>query len=208
MKQTRTVNLAGINFYLDEDAYRVLDNYLEELKRHFKGQEGAAEIISDIENRMAELFQQKLKTPQTVITQEEVNKVIAILGKPGDFDNENPEENTKSSKKRNMKRLYRNMDDRILGGVCSGLGAYVNLDPVIIRIIFIIVTLSGISILVYIVMWIIIPPALTTAEKLEMQGDPVNINNIEKTIRKEMDHLKDKLNDLSEQAKNAFKRRK
>ncbi len=208
MKQTRTVNLAGINFYLDEDAYRMLDNYLEELRKHFKGQEGAEEIISDIENRLAELFQQKLKTPQTVITQEEVNKVIAILGKPGDFDHENPEENRKSSKKRATKRLYRNMDDRILGGVCSGLGTYVNLDPVIIRIIFIIVTLSGISILVYIVMWIIIPPALTTAEKLEMQGDPVNIENIEKTIRKEMDHLKDKLNDLSEQAKNAFKRRK
>ena len=157
---------------------------------------------------MAELFQQKLKTPQTVVTQEEVNRIIAILGKPGDFDQENPKENRKSSKKHNMKRLYRDMDNRLLGGVCSGLGAYVNIDPVIIRIIFIILTLSGISILVYIVMWIIIPPALTTAEKLEMQGDPVNINNIEKTIRKEMDHLKDKLNDLSEQAKNAFKRRK
>lgn len=208
MKQTRTVNIAGINFYLDEDAYQILNNYLEELRKYFKGQEGAAEIISDIENRMAELFQQKLKTPQTVITQEEVNKVISILGKPGDFDQENPEENKKSSKKHATKRLYRNMDDHILGGVCSGLGAYVNLDPVIIRIIFIIVTLSGISILIYLIMWIVIPPALTTAEKLEMQGDPVNIENIEKTIRKEMDHLKDKLNDLSEQAKNAFKRRK
>ncbi len=207
MKQTRTVNIAGINFYLDEDAFQVLDNYLKELRKHFKGQEGAAEIISDIENRMAELLQQKLKTPQTVITLKEVNEIIVILGKPGDFDQENPEENTHNSKKRSTKRLYRNMDDRILGGVCSGLSAYVNLDPVIIRIIFIIVTLSGISILVYLIMWIVIPPALTTAEKLEMQGDPVNINNIEKTIRKEMDHLKDKLNDLSEQAKNAFKRK-
>jgi len=106
-----------------------------------------------------------------------------------------------------MKRLYRNMDDRILGGVCSGLGAYVNLDPVIVRVIFVIATLSGISILVYLIMWIVIPPALTTAKKLEMQGDPVNIENIEKTIRKEMGHLKDKLNDLTEQAKNTFKRK-
>lgn len=207
MKQTRTANIAGINFYLDEDAYQVLDNYLKELRKYFKGQEGAAEIISDIENRMAELFQQKIKNPQTVITLEDVNKVIAILGKPGDFDHENPEENTNSSKKRSMKRLYRDMNDRILGGVCSGLGAYVNLDPVIIRIIFIVATLSGISILVYLILWIVIPPALTTAEKLEMHGDPVNIDNIEKTIRKEMDHLRDKLNDLSEKAKNTFKRK-
>ena len=208
MKQTRTVNIAGINFYLDEDAYQILDNYLKELRKHFKYQEEAAEIISDIENRMAELFQQKLKNPQTVITREDVNNVIAILGKPGDFDQEDPEENKNSSKKHKMKRLYRNMDDRILAGVCSGLGAYVNLDPVIIRIIFIIVTLSGISILIYLIMWIVIPPALTTAEKLEMQGDPVNIDNIEKTIKKEMGNLKGKLNDLSEQAKSAFKRKK
>jgi len=207
MKQTRTVNIAGINFYLDEDAFQVLDNYLKELRKHFKDQEGAAEIISDIENRMAELLQQKLKTPQTVITVEDVNKVIAILGKPGDFDQENPEENTHNSKKRSTKRLYRNMDDRLLGGVCSGLGAYVNLDPVIVRVIFVIATLSGISILIYLIMWIVIPPALTTAEKLEMQGDPVNIDNIEKTIRKEMAHLKDKLNDLSDKARNTFKRK-
>ncbi len=208
MKQTRTANIAGINFYLDEDAYQTLDNYLKELRKHFKNQEGAAEIISDIENRIAELFQQKIKNPQTVITLEEVNEIIAILGKPGDFDNEDSEESTTTGKKHKTKRLYRDMDDRILGGVCSGLGAYLNLDQVIVRIIFIVATLSGISILVYLAMWIIIPPALTTAEKLEMQGDPVNIDNIEKTIRKEMDHLKDKLNDLSEKAKNTFKRKK
>ena len=103
MKQTRTVNIAGINFYLDEDAWQILDNYLKQLSKHFKDQEGAEEIIADIENRMAELFQQRLKNPQTVITLEDVNNIIATLGKPGDFEQENPEESANSSKKRSTK---------------------------------------------------------------------------------------------------------
>ncbi len=207
MKQTKTVNLAGINFYLDEDAYFRLDQYLNQLKVYFKGETAAAEIISDIENRMAELFQQRIKNPQTVITLIQVEEIITILGKPGDFDKETTSEENKNSYF-TKKKLYRDMDNSILGGICSGLGAYFNIDPTWVRIIFLIAILSGVSLLVYVIMWIIIPPARTTAEHLEMQGNPVNINNIAKAIRDEMDNLKTKFNDLSEQAKNAFKRNK
>ena len=207
MKQTKTVNLAGINFYLDEDAYFRLDQYLNQLKAYFKGETAAAEIISDIENRMAELFQQRIKNPQTVITLIQVEEIITILGKPGDFDKETTSEENKNSYF-TKKKLYRDMDNSILGGICSGLGAYFNIDPTWVRIIFLIAILSGVSLLVYVIMWIIIPPARTTAEHLEMQGNPVNINNIAKAIRDEMDNLKTKFNDLSEQAKNAFKRNK
>ena len=208
MNKTKTVNLAGINFYLDEDAYIKLEDYLTQLKAHFKNQEGAAEILRDIEIRIAEIFQQKISHPQEVITVSTVQDVIATLGRPGDFDQDETAEAPGSRNQSHKKRLFRDVDNRMLGGVCSGLGAYLNLDPVIIRVIFLVAILSGISLLVYLVLWIVIPPALTTAEKIEMQGNPVNIENIEKVIREEMNNLKNTFDDLSEQAKNAFKRRK
>jgi len=209
MNQTKTVNLAGINFYLDNDAYIKLDEYLSQLKKHFNNQEGGDEIMRDIENRIAEIFQGKISNPQEVISLSIVQEVITTLGKPGDFDQDEEGEGSPRQRSHNYtKRLYRDMDNRMLGGICSGLGAYLNLDPVLIRVIFLVAILSGISLLVYLVLWIVIPPALTTSEKIEMQGNPVNIENIEKVIRQEMNNLKNTFDDLSEQARNAFKRKK
>lgn len=211
MNETKTVNLAGINFYLDEDAFLKLDEYLSSLRAHFNQQQGAEEILRDIETRIAEIFQGKISHPQEVIALPLVEEIITTLGNPGEFD---PEEETNPKKEASRphsvhkKRLFRDIDNRLLGGVCSGLGAYLNLDPVIIRVIFLVAILSGISLLVYLVLWIVIPPAVTTAEKIEMQGNPVNIENIEKVIRQEMNHLKNTFDDLSEQAKNTFKRKK
>ncbi len=103
----------------------------------------------------------------------------------------------------------RNIDDRMLGGVCSGLGSYFNLDATLVRIIFLLALfLAGGSILVYVVLWIVIPPARTVSEKLEMQGDPVTISNMEKAFKEEMNEIKDKLDDLTEQAKQTFKKKK
>ena len=211
MNQTKTVNLAGINFYLDEDAFLKLDKYLASLRAHFHQQQGAEEILRDIETRIAEIFQEKISHPQEVIALPLVEEIIATLGNPGEFDAEedtNPKKESSHPHANHKKRLFRDVDNRLLGGVCSGLGAYLNLDPVIIRVIFLVAILSGISLLVYLVLWIVIPPALTTAEKIEMQGNPVNIENIEKVIRQEMNHLKNTFDDLSEQAKNTFKRKK
>jgi phage shock protein PspC (stress-responsive transcriptional regulator) len=207
MNQTKTVNLAGINFYLDLNAYTKLENYLSQLKNHFAHQEGANEILRDIETRIAEIFQEKISNPQEVIGMAVVKEVIAILGQPGDFDQDENQPHSKAQHTTIKKRLFRDMDNRMLGGVCSGLGAYLNLDPVLIRIIFVVAVLSGISLLLYLILWIVIPPARTTAEKIEMQGNPVNIENIEKVIRQEMNNLKNTFDDLSEQARNTFKRK-
>ncbi len=209
MKKTIDLNISGIAFHLDEDAYAKLKKYLDEINKHFSNKKGHADIINDIENRIAELFQQKLSAKKQVISIEDVEEVIGIMGHPSDFDHDSEEEyqapKTRSNKQR---RLYRNPDDRLLGGVCSGLGGYFNIDTVWVRLAFFIaIWLGGVSVLVYLILWIIIPPARTVAEKLEMQGDPVTIANIEKSIREEVNEIKDKLEDLTEQAKQTFRKK-
>lgn len=209
MKKTLNINIKGIIFYVDEDAYNKLNTYLEEIKTHFRNKKGQEEIINDIENRIVELFQQKLSGKKQVIVMEDVEEVISIMGHPADFDEDSEEDQVSYISGKGKKRLFRNIDDRMLGGVCSGLGAYFNIDATIVRIIFLLALfLAGGSILVYIVLWIVIPPARTVSEKLEMQGDPVTISNIEKAFKEEMNEIKDKLDDLTEQAKQTFRKKK
>jgi len=209
MKKTLNINIKGIIFHLDEDAYTKLNNYLEEIKAHFKNKKGHDEIINDIENRIVELFQQKLNDKKQVIVMEDVDEVINIMGHPADFDEDSEEDPSSNLMQKNKKRLFRNIDDRMLGGVCSGLGAYFNIDATLVRIIFLLALfLAGGSLVVYLVLWIVIPPARTVSEKLEMQGDPVTISNMEKAFKEEMSEIKDKLEDLTEQAKQTFKKKK
>ncbi|PLW93490.1 MAG: hypothetical protein C0591_14565 [Marinilabiliales bacterium] len=210
MKKTLNINIKGIIFYLDEDAYTKLNAYLEEIKTHFRNKKGQEEIINDIENRIVELFQQKLNDKKQVIVIADVEEIIGIMGHPVDFDEYSEEELTSQlNRQKGKKRLFRNIDDRMLGGVCSGLGSYFNIDATVVRIIFLLALfIGGSSILVYLVLWIVIPPARTVSDRLEMQGDPVTISNIEKAFKEEMNEIKDKLDDLTEQAKQTFKKKK
>ncbi|MBN2616570.1 MAG: PspC domain-containing protein [Bacteroidales bacterium] len=206
MKKTVNINLNGIGFTLDEDAYDVLEEYLNSINAHFKNKEGGAEIIKDIEARIAELFQQLTAAGKQVLDVADVNNVKEQLGKPSDFDEEEPiheEEFTRS-----FKRLYRDPMDRIIGGVCSGLGAYFHVDPVWVRILFVIATLSGVSPLVYLILWIIMPPARTASDRLEMRGEPVNISNIEKVIREEFNGIRDRVDDLADKTRKKFSKKK
>lgn len=208
MNKIMNINIGGIIFHVDDVAYEKLKNYIEEINIHFRKTDGGDEIINDIEARIVELFQQKLNSKKEVITMEDVDEVISVMGKPSDFaDKVEPEYNDPDIKQLNKKRLFRDIDNRMIGGVCSGLGAYFNIDTVWFRLGFVVATLAGVSILVYLVLWIIIPPASTIAEKLEMQGNPVTISNIEKAIREEMDGLRDKLDDLAAQAKRKFRKK-
>ena len=214
MKKTFTINISGIIFHIDEDAYEKLNKYLRTIKRHFSGTDGADEIINDIEMRIAEILQGKLSEKKEVINFTDVEEVISIMGEPSEFDDTEEEKGESGAPResetyRYQKRLYRDPENKILGGVSSGLGAYFNIDPVWIRLLFVLLTVfSGIGILIYIVMWIVVPVASSTAERLEMRGEPVNISNIEKSIREEVDHLKSKLNDLTDEAKKTFKKKK
>jgi phage shock protein PspC (stress-responsive transcriptional regulator) len=191
MKITVSVNLGGYSFNIDEDAYSELKRYLKNLEMHFAGEESSSEILSDIEARMAELFRTKLTGYKKVITINDVNEVISIMGNPEDIsDNEGPSPKEKFSTP-GAHRMYRDPDKRIIGGVCSGMGVYWRLDPWIIRIIFIAVTMAGgLGVLVYLILYIVLPEAKTTAQKIEMKGDPVNIHNIKESVKKEFDEVR------------------
>lgn len=197
MKKTITINIAATAFFIDDDAYDLLKRYQQKLDDWFRTREGGAEIIKDIEARMAELFAQRINPKTGVITVSMVEEVISIMGQPEDFSGDEAEQNTfadetRSSDYYTRKRLYRELDNKVLGGVCGGIAAYFNIDPALVRIIFALLPFLsfGAIIPVYIVLWIAIPPAVTTTQKLEMRGENITISNIEKTIKEQYDNVK------------------
>jgi phage shock protein PspC (stress-responsive transcriptional regulator) len=191
MKITVSINLGGYSFNIDEDAYSELKRYLKNLELHFAGEESSSEILSDIETRIAELFRTKITAFKQVINIDDVNQAISVMGTPEDIsDNDRKSARDKFSSP-GYHRMYRDPDNRIIGGVCSGMGAYWNIEPLIIRIIFIALVLAGgIGALVYLILYIVIPEAKTTAQKIEMKGDPVNIHNIKEAVKQEFKTVK------------------
>ena len=201
MNKTVNINLAGVFFHIDEDAFSKLQHYLEAIKRSFANTSGYDEIIADIEARIAELFSEKLKTERQVISSREVDEVIAIMGQPEDYmvDEEIFEDRSFERKSgRSHKQLYRDTDNAYIGGVSSGLGHYLGIRAIWVRVLWILLTLlsSGAFILIYIALWIFVPQAITTAEKLAMRGEPVNITNIERRIKESFDDVSGKVKNL------------
>ncbi len=197
MKKTITINIAATAFFIDDDAYELLKKYQQKLDDWFRTREGGTEIINDIEARMAELFAQRINPKTGVITVSMVEEVISIMGQPEDFFGDAAEEKATSEDTGNAtyhtrKRLYRDLDNKVLGGVCGGIAAYFNVDPALVRIIFALLPFLsfGVIIPVYIVLWIAIQPAVTTTQRLEMRGENITISNIEKTIKEQYDNVK------------------
>jgi phage shock protein PspC (stress-responsive transcriptional regulator) len=212
MKKTLTVNISGIVFHIDEDAYNVLNNYLESIRAHFSRTRGGDEIVSDIESRIAEMLKERIGDDRQVITIDDIEVVIDTIGQPSEFGeeftaDEDPAENTGYA--RTGKRLFRDPENSILGGVCGGLGAYFHTDPVWFRIAFVLLCIPGIGtpLLVYVLLWIVIPEARTATERLQMRGEKVNISNIEKSIREEINHLRNKFNDFTRGARRTYKKK-
>ncbi len=199
MKKTLTVNLGGTVFHIDEDAYRLLDNYLSNLKIHFRKEASADEIIDDIERRISELFAEKLTAGSQVITITDVEEVIARMGKPEDMEAENDSEPSVGNATRTTihRRLYRNPDDKLLGGVISGMAAYLGWDVTLLRLLLLVVLICGVGTLipVYIVCWLVIPEARTAAEKLSMRGEAVTVENIGKTVTDGFEKVANGVND-------------
>jgi len=194
MKTTITINLGGIVFHIDDDAYEMLHNYLIAVEKQFSGEEERKEVMSDIEARLSELFTEILGQKRDVIMKDDVSKIFEIMGEPEDFlDDESKKEEPKRKYRyqKTSKRLFRDPDNSILGGVCGGLGAYFNIDPIVFRILFIILLIAGsVGFWIYIILWIAIPEASTTAQKLEMRGEPITIENIKRAVREEFENVK------------------
>jgi len=196
MKKTYTINISGSVFHIEDDAYTELNQYLTRLKQHFGNNEEGQEIYSDIEARIAENFNNRKTAEEEVITLKWVHEVIETMGIPEEIEAE--EENGQSFSRKNKKRLYRDPDHKVIGGVCGGLAAYFNMDPVIMRLIFVFLFLvNGLGLLIYIILWIAVPEAKNTAQRLEMRGEAVTVDNIEKWIKKEYQDIESRVKKMN-----------
>ena len=171
MKKTTYINLSGMAFKIEEDAFEKLNLYLESVKSRLGESDEATETLNDIESRMAELFSSVASSSDKAITVDDVDEVIKILGNPEDYESDEDTGNVKDKKANHAwksRRLFRDPHNRVFGGVCSGLGAYFNIDSIIFRLLFILGLFYGISIIPYIILWIIIPKALTIEQRAQM----------------------------------------
>lgn len=189
MEKNIEITICGITFSITEKGYSILDNYLKEIKNFYTEEN---EIVNDIENRIAELFVEKLVGQKKSITEEDVNEVINTLGHPADFDNENinsTENNTTTTKKVGNHRFYRNPDDCKIAGVLGGIAAYFNISSTVVRLVttllFLFSPLNSAIFVAYIILWAVTTKATTPAQKLEMYGQDVTIDNISKQTEKD-----------------------
>lgn len=195
MKKTLSIHLGRQLFVIEEDAFDSLQQYLKRLEASLRDETGIAEIIEDIEMRFAELLMTYLGETRKVVTIEDVQKGIASLGEPEEISEETSQEQPQPKTARESygthRKFFRDPENGILAGVCSGFAAYINIDPVIVRIVFVILSFTGLAIPLYIIMWIIAPSASTPSERLQMHGRPVTVDSLKEEFVKAADRIKD-----------------
>jgi phage shock protein PspC (stress-responsive transcriptional regulator) len=180
MKRTIQINLAGTIFNIDDDAYEILRDYLNAVERQFMSSVEGREVMHDLEMRMSELFTERLKPLRQVIAAEDVREVLKVLGAPEDIGGHaeggrrysqsysNPYQGS-----RRGRRMYRDGQDKSIGGVCSGMAYYFNTDPLLLRILFVIGLFTGFGFLLYLILWIALPQAVTMDQIREMKSGSV-----------------------------------
>lgn len=204
MKEIISVRLGHYILNIDSDANAALTQYLHLLQNKYANEEGGQEILSDIEERIGELLKQKQdKAGVNFSTLSDVEDVIQQIGIPEETEStSNPQAETNfqgNSGFKNSKKLYRDLDEKVVAGVSSGLGAYFNIDPVWIRILFVITTITGgFGIPVYITLWVVMPAAFTASDRLKMKGQNPNLKNIEEIVKNE-------INDAASSIKRQYK---
>jgi phage shock protein PspC (stress-responsive transcriptional regulator) len=183
MRKTISANIGGTLLHIDEDAYILLDDYLKRIERGYNYSSEGKEIVTDLENRIAELLSDRTNKFSRTVTSEDITWAISIVGRPEDIGStqyQRHEHNQYNTYSKPARRLYRDADNRVFGGVCSGMAVYFDMDPVLIRIILVVLFFTGFGPLFYIIMWIVIPKARTVTQKLEMRGEAATPENIRK----------------------------
>lgn len=201
MKKTLTANISGTVFHIEEDAYETLQRYLANIRGQFAGTQGREDIMADIEARIAELFTERLDGRRQVVSQSDVDHVVAIMGQPEDFADGEPGASGEagapppeptSGQQRSQKRFFRDDEDKWLGGVLGGLGAYIGVDPLWLRIAMIVLVWASVGVLIpiYILLWILVPITTSAADRLQMRGEPVTVENIKRVVEEGAEKLK------------------
>ena len=207
MNKTIIININGIVFHIEEDAYEVLKNYMTDVKRHFMNSEDSLEITTDIENRIAEMFNELLaKESKQVIVEQDVKAVIEQMGTVEDF--EHAEEDTKATfsntyySNSDTRRLFRDPDDHLIGGVCAGMANYFDINPVWIRLAFALTFFfAGSGLILYIILWIVIPKAVSRADRMAMKGEKLNLQGFKKNFEEELGSMRNNLSNFHQEAR-------
>lgn len=196
MKKVINITLGGIVFAIDQDAFDALESYLSQIKNNLSNSTDAKEVVEDIESAIAEKFIVRKRSEKLAVTEVDVSQVMHEMGSPADFgEGEADEGNTSAGQTATTepkKRLYRDTDDAIIAGVASGLARYFDIDPVIVRLIFVVsIFFNGLGVLAYIVLWLVVPTAKTTADKYAMRGEQVTLKEISERVKKNIQGIEE-----------------
>lgn len=168
MKKTTSIHLGSTLFNFDDDAYQLLKEYLDDIRANLDEGIDKEEVISDIELSISEKINEKNTGKTKIVTKSDIEKIIEIMGPASEFGSDEPKKESNLNKER---RLYRDSDDILIAGVCSGIAAYFGIDPTVVRLLFVLLLFfHGIAFPIYIILWIVIPKAVTTLQKTEMRG--------------------------------------
>jgi len=192
MKKNYSVNIGGQLFNIDEDALRRLEEYFNRLRDYFGGNGEASEMLADVEARIAELLGPLSRGSERVVDITAIESVINQMGEPEEWGTPDDETTggSNSNKHSGNRRIFRDPDHRLLGGVASGLAAWSGIDPWVVRVLFILFSVFYFTgLIVYAVLWLVLPEAHTTSEKLEMHGEEVNVDNLKRRFNEEKQRL-------------------
>jgi phage shock protein PspC (stress-responsive transcriptional regulator) len=207
MNKTIIININGTVFHIEEDAYEVLKNYMTDVKRHFLNSADSLEITTDIENRIAEMFSELLaRDNKQVIVEQDVKLVIEQMGTVEDFEHADEDNHTAANDhyayNNGSRSLFRDPDDHLIGGVCAGLANYFNINAVWVRLIFALSTaFAGTGLVLYIILWMVIPKAITRGDRMAMKGQKLDLQGFKANFEEELNNIKGNLSDLHNEAR-------